>query len=138
MKKDEMINESKLFAKRLKSLVIYSWLFGALLISSVYAVHKLVDHLWTRDLPFGPHQTYSLALIVFAYAVMYFGGKRVLHLYYFFKFLLEMLMSDLTTMAILLHNITGGAQNIKIEDPKDIPDFIKNLNGKGPNKDTLH
>jgi hypothetical protein len=141
MEKDEktkMLKERKLFGSRLKLLIIYSWLFGALLLSTVYAFDKLIDHVWTNDLPFGSDQTLLLVLIIFACVVMSFGSMQILKLYYFFKFILEMLIDDCHKMATILHGLTGGAKIIEVNKLEDIPDYIKNLTGNGPDKDTLH
>jgi hypothetical protein len=141
MEKDEktkMLKERKLFGSRLKLLIIYSWLFGALLLSTVYAFDKLIDHVWTNDLPFGSDQTLLLVLIIFACVVMSFGSMQILKLYYFFKFILEMLIDDCRKMGTILHGLTGGAKIIEVDKLEDIPDYIKNLTGNGPDKDTLH
>jgi hypothetical protein len=141
MEKDEktkMLMLGKLFGKRLKVLIVYSWLFGALLLSTVYAFDKLIDHVWTNDLPFGSDQTLLLVLIIFACVVMSFGSMQILKLYYFFKFILEMLIDDCHKMATILHGLTGGAKIIEVNKLEDIPDYIKNLTGNGPDKDTLH
>lgn len=141
MEKDEktkMLMQGKSVQKRLKTLIIHSWLFGALLLSSVYASHNLIDHVWTNNLPFGPDQTISLVLIMFAGVVMSFGVMRILKLYWFFKFLFQVLMDDCHKMATILHSLRGGAKIVEVDNAKDIPDYIKNLTGNGPDKDTLH
>ena len=140
MEKDEktkMLMQGKLFGKHLKMLILHSWLFGALLLSSVYASDKLIDHVWTNNLPFGSDQTISLVLIIFCGVVMSFGVMRILKLYWFFKFLLEMLIDDCHKMATILHGL-AGAKIVQVDNVEDIPDYIKNLTGNGPDKNSLH
>jgi len=139
MEKDQKTKmQEKSFGKRLKILIIHSWLFGAILLSSVYAADDLINHIWINDLPFGPHQTVSLILIILSGVIMICGVMRILKLYYFFKVLFQVLMDDCHKMATILHSLRGGAKIVEVDNAKDIPDYIKNLTGNGPDKDTLH
>lgn len=136
--KEERIKEAKMFNIRLGKLITYSVLWGAMMVAEVYLLNALIEHLWTQNLPYGTKQSFQVGVFVFTLVMIAMTSIKISKLYHYFKFLFTMMMEDLVKMATILHGLTGGSRIIEVENPEDIPDFIKNLTGKGPDKETLH
>lgn len=136
--KEEKIADLEFFPKKLKFMILHCVLCGVLGWGIFSGMSILIDYLFVDRLPFWGRPAVMMFILSFCFVMIYVAAKRILHLYYYFKFLIEMLLEDLKKMATILYGLQKAGHIIQVDDPQDIKDFIEKLGGKKPDKETLH
>ena len=136
--KEKKIQELDVFHKRLKWLIGHCLLCGLLIWGMALSLGNVCRYLFVDKLPLGSEQVMTLAVISFGFIIIYFGVRRIMHLYYYFKFLFQMLLDDLQKMAMILYSLQQQGHIIQVDDPEDIKKFLEKVGGKKPDKTTLH